>query len=50
MVVNSPTIYKQNTEPAKLKKILTREFSKEQVKYRPGRGGKQIICVEVYSR
>lgn len=35
--------------PVKVQEILTREFPKEQVRYRPGRGGKQISYVETYS-
>ncbi|MEQ8225002.1 MAG: Rad52/Rad22 family DNA repair protein [Candidatus Eremiobacterota bacterium] len=49
MIANPPAIYKQNTEPVKLQELLLKEFPKDQIKYRPGRSGKQITYVEIYS-
>lgn len=49
MTVTALETLKHPNEPITLQKILTKEFPKEQVRYRPGRGGKQISYVETYS-
>lgn len=40
---------KQTSEPVMLQEILTKKFPEEQVRYRPGKGGKQISYVETYT-